>query len=151
MVLKLVLLPIHSFWRRKSYMVLKPGGWTTGLEEDKIAGFSNNASIRSKQSNALEAKELQGTQTAVCEAVRAILVWKGIELQGAQTTPPSEANKAMFWKRKNCRVLKLVLLPIHSFWRRKSYMVLKSGMANNCNGLQEGKITWFSNDVQYRS
>ena len=41
MVLKLVLLPIHSFWRRKSYMVLKPGGWTTGLEEDKIAGFSN--------------------------------------------------------------------------------------------------------------
>ena len=24
MVLKLVLLPIHSFWRRKSYMVLKP-------------------------------------------------------------------------------------------------------------------------------
>ena len=40
-VLKLVLLPIHSFWRRKSYMVLKPGGWTTGLEEDKIAGFSN--------------------------------------------------------------------------------------------------------------
>ena len=62
-VLKLVLLPIYSFWRRKSYMVLKPGGWTTGLEEDKIAGFSNNASIRSKQSNALEAKELQGTQT----------------------------------------------------------------------------------------
>ena len=62
MVLKLVLLPIHSFWRRKSYMVLKPGGWTTGLEEDKIAGFSNNASIRSKQSNALEAKELQGAQ-----------------------------------------------------------------------------------------
>ena len=41
MVLKLVLLPIHSFWRRKSYMVLKLGGWTTGLEEDKIAGFSN--------------------------------------------------------------------------------------------------------------
>ena len=63
MVLKLVLLPIHSFWRRKSYMVLKPGRWTTGLEEDKIAGVSNNASIRSKQSNALEAKELQGTQT----------------------------------------------------------------------------------------
>ena len=63
MVLKLVLLPIHSFWRRKSYMVLKPGGWTTELEEDKIAGFSNNAAIRSKQSNALEAKELQGTQT----------------------------------------------------------------------------------------
>ena len=22
-------------------MVLKPGGWTTGLEEDKIAGFSS--------------------------------------------------------------------------------------------------------------
>ena len=56
-----------------------------------------------------------------------------------------------FGSRRNYRVLKLVLLPIHSFWRRKSYMVLKSGMANNCNGLQEGKITWFSNDVQYRS
>jgi hypothetical protein len=95
--------------------------------------------------------KLQGSQI-ICEGGNGVhAIWKGIELQGAQTTPPSEANKAMFWKRKNCRVLKLVLLPIHSFWRRKSYMVLKSGMANNCNGLQEGKITWFSNDVQYRS
>lgn len=107
MVLKLVLLPIHSFWRRKSYMVLKPGGWTTGLEEDKIAGFSNNASIRSKQSNALEAKELQGTQTAVCEAVRAILVWKGIELQGAQIPLRDESSQPSFESGSNYRVLKL--------------------------------------------
>ena len=45
MVLKLVLLPIHSFWRRKSYMVLKPGGWTTGLEEDKIAGSQAGCAV----------------------------------------------------------------------------------------------------------
>lgn len=30
-----------------------------------------------------------------------------------------------FGSRRNYRVLKLVLLPIHSFWKRKSYMVLK--------------------------
>ena len=107
MVLKLVLLPIHSLWSRKSYRVLKPGGWTTGLEEDKIAGFSNNASIRSKQSNALEAKELQGTQTAVCEAVRAILVWKGIELQGAQIPLRDESSQPSFESGSNYRVLKL--------------------------------------------
>ena len=85
MVLKLVLLPIHSFWRRKSYMVLKPGGWTTGLEEDKIAGFSNNASIRSKQSNALEAKELQGTQTRNSSQLAEVSVWQKIKLHGTQT------------------------------------------------------------------
>ena len=44
-------------------MILKlDGAGQNGLEEDKIAGFSNDASIRSKQSNALEAKELQGAQ-----------------------------------------------------------------------------------------
>lgn len=78
-----------------------------GLEEDKIAGFSNNASIRSKQSNALEAKELQGTQTAVCEAVRAILVWKGIELQGAQIPLRDESSQPSFESGSNYRVLKL--------------------------------------------
>ena len=51
--------------------------------------------------------ELQGSQI-FCEGENGVhAIGKGIELQGAQTTPPSEANKAMFWKRKNCRVLKL--------------------------------------------
>ena len=70
MVLKLVLLPIHSFWRRKSYMVLKPDffdvpinfqlgrviagfsnkhsawlRWPYGLEGNRIAGCSNDAAI----------------------------------------------------------------------------------------------------------
>ena len=81
-----------------------------GLEEDKIAGFSNNASIRSKQSNALEAKELQGTQTAVCEAVRAILVWKGIELQGAQIPLRDESSQPSFESGRNYRALKRKVL-----------------------------------------
>ena len=52
--------------------------------------------------------ELQGSQI-FCEGGNGVhAIGKGIELQGAQTTPPSEANKAMFWKRKNCRVLKRV-------------------------------------------
>ena len=65
--------------------------------------------------------------------------------------------------------LKLVLLPIHSFWRRKSYMVLKRNFFHvssplvweaeeitrfsnqDCSrgetypGLKENKITWCSN------
>lgn len=45
----------HSAWLR----------WPYGLEGNRIAGFSNDAAIRSKQSNALEAKELQGTQTSL--------------------------------------------------------------------------------------
>lgn len=85
MVLKLVLLPIHSFWRRKSYMVLKPGGWTTGLEEDKIAGFSNNASIRSKQSNALKAEAITGFSSWMCGVPDSPTGLRGIELQSSQT------------------------------------------------------------------
>ena len=77
------------------------------LEGNRIAGCSNDASIRSKQSNALEAKELQGTQTAVCEAVRAILVWKGIELQGAQIPLRDESSQPSFESGSNYRVLKL--------------------------------------------
>lgn len=44
MVLKLVLLPIHSFWRRKSYMVLKPDFFDVPMNFQLgrvIAGFSN--------------------------------------------------------------------------------------------------------------
>ena len=65
MVLKLVLLPIHSFWRRKSYMVLKPGGWTTGLEEDKIAGFSSWMCGVPDSPTGLRGIELQSSQTHV--------------------------------------------------------------------------------------
>ena len=47
MVLKLVLLPIHSFWRRKSYMVLKPDFFDVPMNFQLgrvIAGFSNKHS-----------------------------------------------------------------------------------------------------------
>ena len=64
--------------RRKSYMVLKPGGWTTGK---KIKLQGSQTTPPSEANKAMLWKErIQGTQTAVCEAVRAILVWKGIEL-----------------------------------------------------------------------
>ena len=59
MVLKLVLLPIHSFWRRKSYMVLK----------------------RSSSSAGWKKIELQDTQTSSAEA----LVWTRKKLHGTQT------------------------------------------------------------------
>ena len=57
----------------------------------------------------LRARERHLLEVALCEGGNGVhAIGKGIELQGAQTTPPSEANKAMFWKRKNCRVLKRV-------------------------------------------
>ena len=76
MVLKLVLLPIHSFWRRKSYMVLKPGGWTTGLEEDKIAGFSSWMCGVPDSPTGLRGIELQSSQTRRVSAYVPDMVWK---------------------------------------------------------------------------
>ena len=68
--------------------------------------------------------KLQGSQI-FCEGGNGVhAIGKGIELQGAQTTPPSEANKAMLWKRKNCRVLKRVTYG-DRFRRRYNCMILK--------------------------
>ena len=102
---------------------------STRFGEEKAAWYSNRIFLMCRWISSLEGW-LQDSQTSTLRGCAGLMAWrgielqgsqifceggngvhaigKGIELQGAQTTPPSEANKAMFWKRKNCRVLKRV-------------------------------------------
>jgi hypothetical protein len=92
-------------------MVLKPGtGESFGKKvwkKIKLHGTQTLHACTLQREKFWRRVKLQGSQIFCEEGNGVHAIGKGIELQGAQTTPPSEANKAMFWKRKNCRVLKL--------------------------------------------
>lgn len=110
MVLKLVLLPIHSFWRRKSYMVLKPDFFDVPMNFQLgrvIAGFSNKHSAWLRWPYGLEGIELQGAQILSTPTRKGFRVWKGIELQGAQIPLRDESSQPSFESGSNYRVLKL--------------------------------------------
>lgn len=92
-------------WKTWNYRGLKPDWRRNWFRKRKITGHSNRIFLMCRWISSLEGW-LQDSQI-FCEGGNGVhAIGKGIELQGAQTTPPSKANKAMFWKRKNCRVLK---------------------------------------------
>ena len=52
-----------SFENRRNYREFKPGGWTTGLEEDEITWHSNYYHTKTSPLHGLEEKEIAVTQT----------------------------------------------------------------------------------------
>ena len=85
MVLKLVLLPIHSFWRRKSYMVLKPDFFDVPMNFQLgrvIAGFSNKHSAWLRWPYGLEGNRIAGFSNLLRRRKRRPRDWKGNRIAG---------------------------------------------------------------------
>ena len=85
MVLKLVLLPIHSFWRRKSYMVLKPDFFDVPINFQLgrvIAGFSNKHSAWLLWPYGLEGNRVAGFSNLLRRRKRRPRDWEGNRIAG---------------------------------------------------------------------
>ena len=85
MVLKLVLLPIHSFWRRKSYMILKPDFFDVPMNFQLgrvIAGFSNKHSAWLRWPYGLEGNRIAGFSNLLRRRKRRPRDWEGNRIAG---------------------------------------------------------------------
>ena len=85
MVLKLVLLPIHSFWRRKSYMVLKSDFFDVPMNFQLgrvIAGFSNKRSAWLRWPYGLEGNRIAGFSNLLRRRKRRPRDWEGNRIAG---------------------------------------------------------------------
>ena len=132
MVLKLVLLPIHSFWRRKSYMVLKPDFFDVPMNFQLgrvIAGFSNKHSAWLRWPYGLEGNRIAGYSNGSADVLTMFCGLEEDKIAGFSNSWADGSNPEGVGCGRNYRVLK-----------RCTISLLSRHL-----GLEESKITGHSN------